>query len=294
MIRPAKFYSNPDTVVDNSFQKLSSDDLTVAAQKEFDAVVEQLTEAGVSVCVIQDDQQPETPDSIFPNNRLSFHSNGIVVVYPMKAENRRKEQQLKTLSVVENKKLFKVEQIIDYSIYEQQNIFLEGTGSMVLDRKNKIVYAAHSQRTDEKLVEKFCRQLGYQKILFDAKINTDKGIHPIYHTNVMLAIAEDFIIISAAVIEPDQRDRVLQSLTRSGREVILITIEQVKKFCGNTLQLKGNSGNKIIAMSKTALESFSKNQIKIIEKHNKIIAVNIPTIEQASGGSVRCMLAEIM
>jgi hypothetical protein len=211
----------------------------------------------------------------------------------MKALNRRQERKLPTLSILRDKKLFQAKQIIDYSDYEQQQIFLEGTGSMVLDRRNKTLYAARSQRTNELLLHKFADELGYSCIIFDTAIETEKGSQQIYHTNVMLAITEGFIVIADEVIIKNQRRAVLKKLQSSKKTIISISIEQMKNFCGNVLQLKGISGNKVIAMSLTAWDCFNKNQQEILKNDNQIVAADIHIIEQASGGSVRCMLAEI-
>ena len=293
MIRPAKFFSNPDTSKDNIFQNYSSEDLTIPAQQEFDHAVKLLTESGIKVSVIQDSIKPETPDSVFPNNRLSFHSNGKVVIYPMMAKNRRQERQLKTISVLQNKWDFKIKSIIDYSHFESENKFLEGTGSMILDRQNKIVYVALSQRSNLELVKLFAKDMNYTSVVFNAGVETNTGYQAIYHTNVMLAIADDFVVIAEAAIESAQRKSVLKSLQVSGRKIISISNQQMNNFCGNILQLNSEHNGKIIVMSETAYNNFTQQQIELIKKENTIVTIPIPNIEKASGGSIRCMLAEI-
>ncbi len=297
MIRPARFFSNPDTSTDNSFQNFSEEDLTQPAQREFDSAVIQLRQSGIQVTVIQDSLSPITPDSVFPNNRLSFHQQGKVIIYPMMAPNRRQERQLKTVSIVEKKLLFDITQRIDYSHYESQQMFLEGTGSMILDRKHKIVYVALSQRSNQQLVDRFCADMGYQSIIFEAGIETDDENkyyrQPIYHTNVMLAIAEDFVVIADTVINPLQRPLVLDQLKQSGREIMTISNQQMKNFCGNILQLISTSGEKLIVLSQTAFDNFTQPQLQVMRNNNKLVVTNIPVIEKASGGSIRCMIAEI-
>ncbi len=293
MIRPARFYSNPDTAKDNSFQIFEETDLTLQAQSEFDKAVFLYRNAGVNVVVIQDTGIPQTPDAIFPNNRISFHQDGLVFIYPMKAENRRRERELVTLKRLEDEGIFSVNKKIDYSNFENKGLFLEGTGSMILDRKNKQVYCAVSPRSDPHLVEKFATEIGYQSIVFEASLGTKQGSKSIYHTNVMLAIADDFVVITAEAINQKHQSRVMQSLADSGREIIVISQHQMLNFCGNILQLKTHNGDKIIAMSITAQGKFTSDQIKIIERKNTIVAAEIPNIERASGGSIRCMMAEI-
>jgi len=297
MIRPANFFSNPDTLKDNSFQIFNLQDLTLQAQQEFDAAVELLTAAGIKVTVIQDTELPVTPDSVFPNNRLSFHSGGKVVIYPMMAANRRQERELETLSVLEKNGSIKIQSRIDFSGYESEHMFLEGTGSMILDRKNKIVYVAKSKRSDVELVDLFCNEMGYQSVVFDAglelELQGETIFSPIYHTNVMLAIAEDFVVIADSVIEQKQRQKVLDCLANTGREILKISTLQMQKFCGNILQLKSQLGKKIIVMSKTANDNFTQQQLDIIQQNNIVVITDIAVIEAASGGSIRCMIAEI-
>jgi len=293
MIRPAKFFSNPDTSKDNSFQNYSSEDLTIPAQQEFDHAVKLLSDSGITVSVIQDSIKPETPDSVFPNNRLSFHNNDKVVIYPMMARNRRQERQLKTISVLQKRLNVTINSIIDYSHFESEDKFLEGTGSMILDRQNKISYVALSQRSNLELVKLFAKEMNYKAVVFNAGVETDSGYQAIYHTNVMLAIANDFVVIADSAIKSEHRTTVIQSLQKSGREIISISNHQMNHFCGNILQLHSKQKGKIIVMSETAYNNFTKQQIKMIKKNNTLVTIPIPNIEKASGGSIRCMLAEI-
>jgi hypothetical protein len=293
MIRPAKFFSNPDTSADNSFQQYSDDDLTLVAQQEFDNAVNLLRAAGIRVLVIQDDIDPLTPDSLFPNNRLSFHPHGKVVIYPMMAANRRKERQLKTVSFLEENYAVLIKSRIDYSHFEKQGKFLEGTGSMILDRKYKLAYVAKSKRSDPELVEIFSKEMDYNSIVFDAGVATNNGFNAIYHTNVMLAIAEDFVVVAKDAIALKHRDLVMKSLQKSNREIIQISNQQMNNFCGNILQLCSEEGEKIIVMSESAYNNFSPQQIKSMLQKNTIVKIPLAVIEKASGGSIRCMMAEI-
>lgn len=290
MIRPVDFRFNEQTASNNRFQQ-DSDEINVQqkALKEFDGFVLELRNNGIDVTVINDTLQPETPDSIFPNNWISLHEDGTVVLYPMFSENRRLERRQDILEELGNK--FIVSQVIDLSDYENKNHFLEGTGSLVLDRKAKIAYACRSLRTSEDVIEDFCTQTGYTFVLFNALDGTG---FPIYHTNVMMCIAEEFAVICLDAI-PDlkQRDMVADSLRNNGKTVMDITIDQMNQFAGNMLQVKNDRNESLLVMSDQAYHALSKEQVDLLETYNKIVTAPISTTEKHGGGSARCMLAEI-
>jgi hypothetical protein len=297
MIRPVAFRNNDETAVNNYFQKKLGRTLpkTIQAKalKEFNNLVVKLEKIGLNVIVVDDTLKPDTPDSIFPNNWISFHEKGIVCVYPMFAKNRRLERREDVLEIVE-KNGFKIKNIIDYTSAEEENLFLEGTGSMVLDRVNKIAYCALSPRSNEEIFIEFCEDLEYTPVVFRANQIIDGKRKSIYHTNVMMSVGKDFVIICLKTIsDKKQRKHVADALTNSDKEIINITEEQVNNFAGNIIQLTSKDKKDYIVMSKNAHKSLSKAQIKIIEKHGKIISSDINTIETCGGGSLRCLITEI-
>lgn len=293
MVRPVAFNYNEETGKDNLYQikeNSSADIIEKTAEKEFDNFVEKLKNNSIEVIVLQDTLVPHTPDSIFPNNWFSTHKNNTLVLYPMYAENRRLERTDKILDFVNDRKSLK---IIDFSENEMKNQFLEGTGSICLDRKNKIAYANISKRTNKQLFEEFCNKLGYKGITFSGfqTINGKKA--PIYHTNVMLTIAENFAIVFLNAVEnEEERANLKNSILSSGKELIEISEEQTKNFLGNTIELKKSNGDKILVMSQTAYNALTDEQKNIIEKYDEILYVDIHTIETNGGGSARCMIAE--
>jgi hypothetical protein len=290
MIRPVDFKFNEQTASNNMFQQ-DSDEINVQqkALEEFDSFVLALRNNGIDVTVINDTLQPETPDSIFPNNWISLHEEGTVVLYPMFSENRRLERRQDIIEELSNK--FNVRQVIDLSDYENKNQFLEGTGSLVLDRKAKIAYACRSLRTSEDVVEDFCAQTGYTYLLFNALDGTG---FPIYHTNVMMCIAEEFAVICLdAISDLNQRDEAVNSLRSNGKTVMDITIDQMNHFAGNMLQVKNDKNEPLLVMSEQAFNALTKEQIDFLETYNKIVTAPLNTIEKHGGGSARCMLAEI-
>ncbi len=295
MIRPVSFRRNEETAVNNHYQKKTKSlpkTIQAKALKEFNALVEKLTEVGVKVIEVEDTKKPDTPDAIFPNNWISFHKNGNVCMYPMFAENRRLERRIDILDSIE-KEGFKIENIIDYTEAEEEGYFLEGTGSMVLDRENMIAYCALSPRTNEELCIEFCEDLEYTPILFRANQTVNGKRKSIYHTNVMLSIGETFAVVCLQTIDDKkQRKHLAKVLQKSGKEIINISEAQVAKFAGNMLQVQGKD-KKYIVMSETAYESLSQAQITLLEKHGDILKSDVKTIEENGGGSVRCMLAEI-
>jgi len=290
MIRPVDFKFNEQTAGNNKFQVASTEtNVQSLALKEFDDFVESLRKNGVDVTVVDDTLQPETPDSIFPNNWVSFHEDGSVFLYPMFSENRRLERRSEILDGLKNK--FEVNHISDISFYEQQHAFLEGTGSMVLDRVNKIAYACLSVRTDEEVLNNFCLLTGYAPVSFQAVDGTN---FPIYHTNVMMCIGDNFAVICMdSIPNSDEKETVALSLINNGKEIIEISLEQMNRFAGNMLQVSNNNGEKLLIMSEQAYLSLNAEQITKLEKYSRIIYAPIYTIEKNGGGSARCMLAEI-
>ena len=286
MIRPIDFKFNAQTAGNNKFQqKSSTQSVQNLALNEFDGFVNLLRNHGVSVMVIDDTLTPETPDSIFPNNWISFHENGEVILYPMFSENRRAERRNEILTRIGQD--FKIDKITDLSSYETDNVFLEGTGSLVLDRVNKIAYAGLSLRTDKKVLAAFCNKTGYSTVVFNAV--DDKGF-PIYHTNVMMCIGDAFAVVCFDSI-PDiaEKQKLRQSFINTNKEVIEISFEQMNQFAGNMLQVNEN----LLVMSEQAYLSLNNKQIATLEKYCKLIYAPLYTIEKNGGGSARCMLAEI-
>lgn len=297
MIRPVAFRMNEQTAVNNYYQKvldgLSPETVNAKAQAEFDAFVNKLRKVGVNVVVVEDTLEPNTPDSIFPNNWISFHENGDVVLYPMFAENRRAERREDILDILEDDG-FEINEIMDYTLAEEDNVFLEGTGSLLLDRENGKAYCALSPRADEELMIEFCEDFEFTPVIFEAfqTVNGERKL--IYHTNVMMTLGDTFAVICADCID-DKKERkmVLDSLRGDDKEVILITEDQVNNFAGNMLEVKGKNDERFLVMSESAYKSLTKKQISQLEAHVEIIHSSLDTIEACGGGSARCMMAEI-
>ncbi|MDG1714596.1 citrulline utilization hydrolase CtlX [Lacinutrix sp.] len=296
MIRPVHFRMNEQTAINNYFQEdldLKNAEINAKAQQEFDAYVEKLRAVGVNVIVEDDDKLMDTPDSIFPNNWVSFHENGNVGLYPMFAENRRKERREEVFMRLE-KEGFKINNIIDYTEAENEGVFLEGTGSLLLDRVNDKAYCALSPRADESLFIEFCEDFEYTPIVFTANQTVDGKRMPIYHTNVMMCLAETFAVICLETIDDKkERKNVLKNLTEDNKEIIKITEEQMANFAGNMLQVKGKDDKRYLIMSQAAYNSLTQAQINKIEKHCAILSSSLETIETCGGGSARCMMAEV-
>lgn len=296
MIRPVQFRMNEQTAVNNYFQEdldLKNAVINAKAQEEFDAFVEKLQAVGVHVIVVSDNKELDTPDSVFPNNWVSFHENGDVALYPMFAENRRKERREDILEHIEAQG-FTIENIVDYTSAEKEGIFLEGTGSLLLDRVNKKAYCALSARADEDLFIEFCEDFEYTPVIFTAYQTVEGERKPIYHTNVMMCLAETFAVICLdSIDDKKERKNILKHLKEDGKEVIAITEEQVANFAGNMLQVRGLDNKRFLVMSQAAHDSLTTAQIKTIEKHCDILSSSLETIETCGGGSARCMMAEI-
>ncbi len=296
MIRPVNFRMNEQTAVNNYFQEeLKAGDFAInaKAQKEFDQFVEILKGKGVDVIVIDDTKEPDTPDSIFPNNWVSFHADGTVGLYPMFAENRRLERREDVLERIENEG-FRIENIMDYTSAEEENIFLEGTGSLLIDRVNKIVYCALSARAHEDLIIEFCEDFDCLPVIFTANQTVGNKRLPIYHTNVIMCLAETFSVICLDTIDDKkERKNLVHHLKNSGKEVIAISEKQMNHFAGNMLQVLGTDDVPLLIMSSQAYESLLPAQISSIEKHCEIVHSSLETIETCGGGSARCMMAEV-
>ncbi|MFV8224914.1 citrulline utilization hydrolase CtlX [Christiangramia aquimixticola] len=293
MVRPVGFRMNEQTAVNNYFQKkIEGKDINELAAKEFDSFVEKLRGVGVKVIVVDDLKEDDTPDSIFPNNWVSFHNDGQIALYPMFAENRRKERRLEYFARLEDEG-FKIKDIVDYTSAEEDDIFLEGTGSLILDRVNEKAYCAISPRADEELVIEFCEDFEYTPVIFNAYQTVEGKRLPIYHTNVLMCVAEEFAVICLDTIDDaKERKNVLKHLKMDNKEIIAITEEQMHEFAGNMLQVKG-ADKKYLVMSARAHRSLTKDQVQKIEKHCEILSSEISTIETCGGGSARCMMAEV-
>tara|TARA_Y100001963_G_scaffold149309_1_gene228604 strand:+ start:30 stop:962 length:933 start_codon:yes stop_codon:yes gene_type:complete len=296
MIRPVNFRMNEQTAINNYFQEeidLKNAEINAKAQEEFDAFVEKLRAVGVNVIVENDDVTLDTPDSIFPNNWVSFHENGDVALYPMFAENRRRERREEVINRLE-KEGFTINNIVDYTSAEDEGVFLEGTGSLLLDRVNSKAYCALSPRADESLFIEFCEDFEFTPVVFTANQTVEGKRLPIYHTNVMMCLAETFAVICLDTIDDKkERKNVVKHLEQDGKQIIKITEAQMHQFAGNMLQVKGEDDKLYLVMSQSAHDSLTPEQIKMIEAHCPILSSSLETIETCGGGSARCMMAEV-
>jgi hypothetical protein len=299
MIRPAAFDYNPETAATNSLQSrphgLGATSTNALAREEFQRLVRALESEGVAVCAVEDTPLPPKPDAVFPNNWVTFHADGTVVLYPMHAENRRRERRQDVIDTVAANTGFQVSRVLDLSHHELQGRCLEGTGSLVLDHLQRVAYACVSPRTHPAVVEEWSQALGYEAVVFAA---TDRNGAPVYHTNVLLCIGERFVVAGTEAIAPPDRARVLERLKGSGREVIEIGHTEIEHFAGNMLELaswdEALGDCRVVALSATARESLSPETFaRLSACTDAMLAVPIPTIEKLSGGSLRCMLAEV-
>ncbi|MGV3642304.1 MAG: citrulline utilization hydrolase CtlX [Adhaeribacter sp.] len=293
MVRPARFGFNPLTAETNSFQGqlsgLNPEQVSEKAREEFDALVDLLREKGVKVVVASDTLEPEKPDAVFPNNWISLHADGRVVLYPMQAASRRTERRPEIIGLLDRD--YQVGEVVDLSEAEKQGRYLEGTGSMVLDHDNRLAYACLSPRTDPRLLKDFCRRFHYQPVAFHAFDHTGGAV---YHTNVMLCIGSGFAVLAAdAIREEEERYVVMRSLRDTGHEVVTISMDQMHHFAGNMLEVKNQAGQRFLVMSEQARLSLRPDQVQTLEQHAEILATSLDTIEQIGGGSARCMMAEI-
>jgi hypothetical protein len=290
MVRPHHFSPNPDTAADNSFQAFddqrSAVEIAADAEREVTAAAETLRSVGVDVHLF-DDYETTRPDSVFPNNWFSTHSGGHVAMYPMYSPSRRTERRVDIIDALKEK--FRVQDVIDYSGLEHDNVFLEGTGAMVLDHVTRVAYAARSHRANPIALERFCTNFGYEPMAFDA---TNEAGVPVYHTNVMMTIATDFVMVGLDMIADAQRRReVIERLTSPGRAVVGLSYEQINNFAGNAIELRGRDG-RVLALSQRAFDSLRDEQRDVISRSCTLLPLDVPTIELA-GGSVRCMIAGI-
>jgi hypothetical protein len=290
MIRPVSFGYNAETAVNNAFQVQSHEaNVQQKARQEFDDFVTILQDNGIDVTVVEDTALPHTPDSIFPNNWVSFHNDGTILLYPMYAVNRRAERKEHVLEKISGK--FAIKRKIDLSNYEEKDIFLEGTGSMVLDRDKRIAYACISPRTDEKILADFCRQMNYTPVVFGA---TDGNGQAIYHTNVLMCVADKYVVICLeSIADPGQHKMVAEIIINSNKKIIPITLHQINHFAGNMLQVENKNGEKLLVMSSQAYEALTTEQLQELNRYNRIIHSPLTTIETNGGGSARCMMAEV-
>lgn len=295
MIRPVAFGKNDQTAINNYYQKslaLDAAEIQNRALLEFDVFVDKLKKEGVEVIVIEDTPEPSTPDSIFPNNWISFHEEGSVWLYPMFAENRRLERRDDILEILSRD--FKIKAKGSFTIWESKNKYLEGTGSLILDRPNKIAYAAISERTHPDILDDFERKTGFETVRFHSYQSVDGKRMPIYHTNVMMFVGESVALICLDSIDDrEERKLVTERLTSTGKEIVEITEEQTEHFAGNMLQVCSKSGKKLIVMSQSAYNCLESDQRDVLSEHGKIIYSDLTTIETLGGGSARCMMAEI-
>ena len=293
MIRPAHFGFNSETAENNYFQKKipagSVDETARQARDEFDAFVDVLRSNEIEVLVFEDTIAPKTPDAVFPNNWISFHSEGCIVTYPMYAPSRRSERREDILQYfIDN---FHLREYLDLNSFEDENLFLEGTGSMILDRVSKIAYACRSERTAEALFMDFCSKFDYRPVLFDAR---DESGQPIYHTNVLMCVGTEVVVVCLESIKDlNERKFIQETIAASGKAILEISLDQVHAFAGNMLQVENKKGELFIIMSRTALDALDMQQREVLGANSKILAVQIPLIEQLGGGSARCMLAEV-
>ena len=294
MIKPVRFESNPLTAESNRFQGRNTstpEQQQIDAEAEFCKLATALEANGITVVQVDDTPEPHTPDAIFPNNWVSFHADGTVVLYPMEAPNRRTERRPDIIEALAGQYGFQVREIVDFSHHEKHGHFLEGTGSLVLDRVNRIAYACLSSRTHLDALGEFAQRMDYDVVAFDA---VDRDGAPIYHTNVLMNVGEELAVIcDEAIPRDDQREAVMQSLKDTGHKILTLTFDQMDSFAGNMLELRSSSGKRVIAMSEQARESLTESQLETISEYAHIVSAPIDNIESSAGGSVRCMLAEI-
>lgn len=294
MVEPIAFGYNAQTAENNYFQVEQKDaDIQTKALEEFNSFVDKLKSKGINVITVKDTLDPHTPDSIFPNNWVSFHDDGKVVLYPMFAPNRRVERRSDILEILKDSG-FEITEIDDLSHFEDQDRFLEGTGSMIFDHDHNIAYGSVSLRLDEELFRQFCQKFGFRPVVFHSYQNAGDQRLPIYHTNVMMCVADKFVVICLDCIDDElEREKVQEVIKSTGKEIIEISEDQLQQFAGNMLQVQNKAGDKFLVMSESAYKSLTTEQISAIEKYCEIIYSDLNTIETNGGGSARCMLAEV-
>ena len=296
MIRPAGFDYNPETALTNKMQRpADGQDSRSLARAEFDGLVRALESEGIAVCAVEDTTEPAKPDAVFPNNWVSFHEDGTVVLYPMQAETRRRERRREVIEAVVDRLGFKVARILDLTHHEQEGRFLEGTGSLILDHVERVVYASLSPRTHPAVVEEWARELNYEPCVFSA---FDRGGVPLYHTNVLMCVGARMAVLGTEAVAPDDRGRTLDRLRAGGREIVEIGHEEIARFAGNMLELatwdEALGDSQVLVMSEAARHGLHPdNFARLSASTDAVLAVPVPTIERLGGGSVRCMLAEV-
>jgi len=294
MIRPVRFQANPETAASNAFMAdtgMAAGEQQRRADEQFESLAKALEAAGVNVVIVDDTPEPHTPDSVFPNNWISTHADGRVVLYPMEAKNRRTERRLDVLDTLSERHGFHVGEVIDLSAHEQEGHYLEGTGSLVLDRSNRVAYACLSSRTQHDPLRDFAQRLDYDIVAFDA---VDRNGKAIYHTNVLMSIGEELAFVCAECIPDEaQRNAVVSRLEAGGRRVFELSYDQLEAFAGNMLELRGSDGARVVALSQQALDSLNGEQRDALTRNGRLAVADIRDIEASAGGSVRCMLAEV-
>ena len=294
MVRPARFESNPETASSNRFQgktTATAEEQQRSALQQFEELASALSSSGIDVIVVDDTHEPHTPDSIFPNNWVSFHADGRIVLYPTEAENRRTERRMDVIEHLDTGLGFQVTEIVDLSGHEGAGHFLEGTGSMVLDRVNRIAYACLSSRTHLDVLGDFAQRMDYDIVAFDA---VDHDGVPIYHTNVLMNVGEKIAVVcDVSITRDEQRHAVLERLEATGHTVIRLDFDQLDAFAGNMLEVRSGDGERVVAMSQRAFDSLRSDQVELLEQNSRIVTTAIDDIESSAGGSVRCMLAEV-
>ena len=293
MVRPRAFYSDPDTAATNSFQRESADSpatLLATAIQEFDAAVQEIRDHGVKVLVVEDTAPGDKPDAIFPNNWFSTHEDGTVVLYPMATASRRLEREIPVLDSLQDVG-FRIDEIVDMSFYEEEGQFLEGTGSMVLDRINRLAFAGLADRTDPVLVRTFGNELGYETYTF---ATADRNGQSIYHTNVMMSIGTGYAVVCLEAVKHEHERSELRSRLRQwGHQVIEITFEQMEDFAGNVIEVQNEKGEKLLLLSNSARDGLRPDQIEALIQHVELLPVDVSTIQRIGGGGIRCMVAEV-
>ena len=290
LVRPASFGFHAEAAASNAFASAGDGDLQAKALAEFEGLARRLSQARVNTFILDDTPDPAKPDAVFPNNWISFHSDGTIVLYPMATAARRLERNLDAMTSLLTSSGFEVRRIIDLTAHEQQERFLEGTGSLILDRPRRQAYASLSLRTDRDAIAEFDEQLDYSTLVFDA---ADAVGRPIYHTNVLMSLGTRFAVLCTEAVAPGARAALIAEIEASGRPLIAVDFGQMGRFACNLIELKNRDGDPVIALSSTALEAFRPDQVRMLESFGELVAVPIPTIEAVGGGSVRCMIADI-
>lgn len=291
LVRPSCFGFHPEAAASNAFAASAADgDIATAASAEFDRLAQALDRAGVKVLTLNDTADPAKPDAVFPNNWISFHGDGTIVVYPMATAARRLERNVDGLKALLASEGFEIRRVIDLSFHERHGHFLEGTGSLILDRPQRRAYASRSVRTDPQVIADFDDRLDYSTLIFDAH---DHSRRPIYHTNVLLSLGSRFAVLCSEVVSEEYRQLLIDEIEASSRSVIEVDYEQLRHFACNVIELKGRGGDPVIALSAAARRSFSAEQLNRLESFGWLVDADIPTIEAVGGGSVRCMIADV-